>query len=111
MITTRFARWTGVTVVLGFATAVLIGCLDSWDKPIGQTPQPGYPCGTLGVVCVGMNDAGSVQPTGMCCDQGTVCGGGWPNVGCPTGECCDEGTIGARRHHPKQWMVGADAAP
>jgi hypothetical protein len=66
------------------AIVPLAACLDRWDPPIPETPRDGMPCGIDGVVCFAGTDAG-VQPTGMCCDQGTVCGGGWPNVGCPLG--------------------------
>jgi hypothetical protein len=75
-----------LVVMLIVATA-LAAC--SWDKPIPTASQPGYPCGVIGVVCEDASDAG-LKATGMCCDQGQVCGGAFPNVGCPAGECCDE---------------------
>jgi hypothetical protein len=54
-------------------------------------------CGPHGVVCyAGPNDPNPGQPTGMCCWQGQICGGGWPVVGCPKGACCWVGS-GSRR--------------
>jgi hypothetical protein len=64
------------------------------DPPISTAPRKGYPCGINGLVCVGADS----KPTKMCCDQGEVCGGAFPNAGCPAGECCDE-LIGANRHN------------
>ena len=50
-------------------------------------------CGPHGVVCyAGPNDPNPGQPTGMCCWQGQICGGGWPVIGCPKGACCWVGT-------------------
>lgn len=39
---------------------------------------------------------GVLVKTGMCCWQGSVCGGGFPNIGCPEGKCCQvDDAIGA----------------
>lgn len=69
------------------------------NAPLPVTPEPGYPCGITGVVCLD----GHLHPTGMCCSTGEVCGGPFPNVGCPDGACCFEGSdeVGARQNHPQ----------
>lgn len=66
-------------------------------------PGTSYPCGVSGVVCVDRY----AHPTGMCCWQGEVCGGDFPNIGCPAGSCCYEGTdaVGARQNHAQARAV------
>ncbi len=61
------------------------------DKPIPETSTSDYPCGIDGIVCGG----------GMCCEQGEMCGGPFPIIGCPEGECCfvGESALGMP-HHP-----------
>jgi hypothetical protein len=46
-------------------------------NPAAVAPQPGLPCGELGVVC----------PDSMCCPQGFTC-----DSTCPANECCDVGS-------------------
>lgn len=70
------------------AALLVVACAES-SAPL-EAPQPGAPCGNAGVVCFGSD----MKATGMCCFQGSVCGGGFPNVGCPAGQCCYEGTDG-----------------
>ena len=86
------------------SVAMLASCawIDKVDPPLVQTSTKDYPCGKQGVVCEDQGDAG-LAATGMCCDQGEVCGGGWPNVGCPAGQCCWEGDngFGARPNRPQ----------
>jgi hypothetical protein len=68
----------------GFLGTLIAGC--AWDKPIPNTPSPGYPCGVVGVAC---NAPDSSTVTG-CCGQYEVCGG--PAFsGCPANMCCDVG--------------------
>lgn len=73
--------------------AILCACHES-DTPL-VAPQAGEPCGNAGVVCYDSIN-GSTQPTGGCCYEGSVCGGGWPNVGCPVDSCCYEGLDGMK---------------
>lgn len=71
-----------VTIAIALCTA---SCAADWNSPKQlETPVDGYPCGTGGEVCVGADS----KPTGMCCWEGSVCGGPPPNVGCAAGECC-----------------------
>lgn len=82
------------------AAVALTAC--SWDSaaPL-ERPQPGYPCGTAGTVCTDARN----RATGMCCDQGEVCGGA-PGAHCVDGMCCDiasaDGPTEARRRPHKQ---------
>jgi hypothetical protein len=78
---------------LTLLTLLLVaGCGAANSSASLTAPQPGAPCGA-GVVCYETTDpAGqNLVPTGMCCWQGDVCGGSFPNVGCPPGQCCDVG--------------------
>lgn len=98
-----------------FVALVIGACATQGPNPL-LAPQPGYPCGIQGVVCMAQQSNGSLQPTGMCCNEGEACGGSWPNVGCPAGECCYEGTdiagdnVGESplpAHHHTQWKAGS----
>jgi hypothetical protein len=67
------------------------GCQTPGVLTPGTGPGTAYPCGIDGVVCSDSPDGGPLAPTGMCCTEGQVCGGAFPNVGCPSGMCCAEG--------------------
>ena len=73
---------------------LVVACVTQ-DKA-AYTPSTDYPCGTLGVVCIG--SSGKVNG---CCPQYFTCGGGFPSVGCPASACCDlgsgESALGASR--------------
>jgi hypothetical protein len=74
-------------------TAMLVAAACS-NAPISEVKRPGYPCGINGVVCVQRSATGALVSTGMCCSEGEVCGGTFPNVGCPAGQCCFVGGDG-----------------
>jgi hypothetical protein len=68
-----------------------LSCAGACGEGQPVTPAPGYPCGVTGVVCI---EGTSLTPTGMCCAEDFVCGGGFPNVGCPANYCCFVGPEG-----------------
>lgn len=72
------------------AVALLAVACGGWNAPIPTTPVKGEPCGVIDHACVEQTSTG-LKPTGFCCGQNEICGGGFPNVGCPAGVCCDDG--------------------
>jgi hypothetical protein len=58
------------------ATALVIGCGLDTVNPAAVAPQPGLPCGNLGVAC----------SDGDCCPQSYVC-----DATCPAPQCCEVG--------------------
>jgi|HubBroStandDraft_1064217.scaffolds.fasta_scaffold84511_2 hypothetical protein len=72
----------GLMIAIAVSTA---GCTATWnDAP----PPPAHGCAVHEVTCMNAN----LQPTGMCCPQGFICGGPSPNVGCGGQMCCFVGT-------------------
>lgn len=98
----NFALWE-IPVVAFLALVGLVVVVACSNAPLPVAPEPGYPCGITGVVCVD----GHLHPTGFCCASEEVCGGAWPNTGCPSGACCFTGSdgdgehVGARANHPQ----------
>jgi hypothetical protein len=80
-------------IALLFALFAFAAC--GWDKPPDRA-HGGSACGAMPTECV---DGNPPVDTGECCEQGEVCGGSFPNVGCPREACCYEGT--------DVWPVGA----
>jgi len=68
-------------LLLGVSVTPLVASC-AWDapNPAAYKPQPGYPCGVMGVPC--LDPQGNLD--GNCCGQGDTCGGGKYEVGCGT---------------------------
>ena len=85
-------------VLVGFVMLIALiamqGCsyLTRIDNPV----QPGYPCGTRGIVC-------SESPL-SCCWSGDICGA--KGTSCPEDACCyvGDGTWSASGEQRKQWQ-------
>jgi hypothetical protein len=86
---------------------LLSACTTEGPNPL-YIPQPGYPCGVGGFNCMEPNAEGIVVASTDCCDNGQVCGGPFPNVGCPADFCCDEmlGGRGKMRVVKRKYKAG-----